>query len=107
MKVGDLLTGGSWIEGPRFLFDPEKDWPSDIIQATIAADDVEVKMDATVNTIIAQDSPNATDQLVLYFSDWCKLQVAIVWFLKWKRILLQLKQMDQMCHWRWRRPKKQ
>ena len=25
MKVGDLLTSGSWIEGPKFLFDPEKD----------------------------------------------------------------------------------
>lgn len=48
MKVGDLLTGGSWIEGPRFLFDPERDWPSDITDATIAADDVEVKRDATV-----------------------------------------------------------
>ncbi len=45
-----------------------------------------------MNTIIAQDSPNATDQLLSYFSDWRKLKVAVAWFLKWKRILLQLKQ---------------
>lgn len=43
MKVGDYLNGGSWIEGPRFLLDPEKDWPSDIREATIPADDVKVK----------------------------------------------------------------
>ena len=72
MKVGDLLAGGSWIEGPRFLFDPEKDWPSDITEAAIAADDVEVKRDARVSAIIFQDSPNATYQLLLYFSDWRK-----------------------------------
>lgn len=98
MKVGDLLTGGSWIEGPRFLFDPERDWPSDITEATIAADDVEVKRDATVSVIIIQDSPNATDQLLLYFSDWRKLKVAVAWFLKWKRILLQLKQKRKELH---------
>ena len=92
MKVGDLLNVGSWIEGPKFLFDPEKDWPSDITEATITDDDLEVKRDATVNTIITQDSPNATDQLMSYFSDWRKLKVAVAWFLKWKRTLLQLKQ---------------
>ena len=98
MKVGDLLTVGSWIEGPRFLFDPERDWQSDITEATIAADDVEVKRDATVSAIIIQDSPNATDQLLLYFSDWRKLKVAVAWFLKWKRILLQLKQKRKELH---------
>ena len=95
---GDLLNGGSWIEGPRFLFDPEKDWPSDITEATIAANDVEVKRNATENTVITQDSPNATDQLLLYFSDWRKLKVAVAWFLKWKRNLLQLKQKRKELH---------
>lgn len=98
MKVGDLLNGGSWIEGPKFLFDPEKDWPSDITEATITDDDLEVKRDATVNTIITQDSPNATDQLMSYFSDWRKLKVAVAWFLKWKRTLLQLKQRRKELH---------
>ena len=98
MKVGDLLNGGNWIEGPRFLFDPEKDWPTDITAATISVDDVEVKRDATVNTIITQDSLDATDQLLSYFSDWRKLKVAVAWFLKWKRILLQLRQRRKELH---------
>ena len=28
-----------------------------------------------------QYSPNATDQLLLYFSDWRKLKVPVAWFL--------------------------
>lgn len=80
------------------LFDSEKDWPSDITEATIADDDIEVKRDAVVNTVIAQDSPNATDHLISYFSDWRRLKMAVAWFIKWKRILLQLKQRRQELH---------
>lgn len=98
MKVKDLLDGGSWIEGPRFLFGLEEDWPSDITEVTIAADDVEVKRDAMVNIITTQESLNATDQLLSYFSDWGKLKVSVAWFLKWKRILLQLSQRRKELH---------
>ena len=98
MKVGDLLNRGSWIEGPKFLLDPEKNWPADITEVTIADDDLEVKREATVNTIITQGSPTATDQLLSYFSDWRRLKVAVAWFLKWKRILLQLKQKRKDLH---------
>ena len=98
MKVGDLLNGGVWIEGPKFLLGPEKDWPVDITEVAIADDDLEVKREATVNTIIAQGSQTATDQLLSYFSDWRKLKVAVAWFLKWKRILFQLKQKRKELH---------
>lgn len=92
MKVEDLLNGGRWIEGPKFLFKPEKDWPSDITEATIACDDPEVKKEVTVNAIVSQDSLNAADQLIACFSDWGRLKIAVAWFLKWRSILLQLKE---------------
>lgn len=79
-----LLKGESWIEGPKFLLESEKDWPSDDVKATIAAEDVEIKRDVTVN-VITQDSPNATDQRLLYLADWSKLKVAVAWFIKWKK----------------------
>lgn len=62
MKVGDLLNGSSWIEGPKFLFYPEKDCPLDITEATIEADDVELKKDVTVNAIVTL--------LILQTSSW-------------------------------------
>lgn len=45
-----------------------------------------------MNAIVSQDSLNATDQLIAYFSDWGRLKIAVAWFLKWRRILLQLKE---------------
>lgn len=45
-----------------------------------------------MNAIVSQDSLNATDQLIAYFPDWGRLKIAVAWFLKWRRILLQLKE---------------
>ncbi len=62
------------------------------MENTIAVDDPEVKKDFTVNAAIIKDSPNATDQLAAYFSDWRRLKVAAAWFLKVKTMLLKLSQ---------------
>lgn len=75
MKVGDLLNSRSWIEAPQFLLVSEKDWPIHITEDIVAEDDLELKRDAVVNTIINQDSPSPADQLLLYFSDWRRLKV--------------------------------
>lgn len=72
MKVENLLASGRRIEGPKFLSEPEEDWPVYTTDVTILCDDLEVKKGFTVNTII-KDSSNATDQLIAYFSDWRNL----------------------------------
>lgn len=48
----------------------------------MSCDDPEVKKEVTVNAIVSQDSLNATDQLITYFSDWGRLKIAVAWFLK-------------------------
>ncbi len=91
-KVDDLVTGSRWIEGPSFLWKPERYWPESIMEIGIPADDPEVKRDVTVNAVVAKDASNATDQLITYFSEWRKLKVTVAWFLKIKRALLRLSQ---------------
>ena len=91
-KVDDLVTGSRWIEGPSFLWKPERYWPESILETSIPADDPEVKRDFTVNVVVAKDALNATDRLITYFSDWRKLKVTVAWFLKIKWALLKLSQ---------------
>lgn len=88
VKVEDLLNGGRWTGGPKFLSKPEMDWPTYTAEATIACNDPEVKKDV----IIIKESSNAPDQVLAYFSDWRRLRIAIAWFLKLRRTLMELKQ---------------
>lgn len=49
-KVDDLLNGSRWIEGPSFLWKPERYWPESTMEISIPVDDPEVKRNLTVNT---------------------------------------------------------
>lgn len=68
------------------------------LETIIDDDDLEVKKEAVVNVTLVQDSPTPADQLLTYFSDWKRLKVAVAWLLRWKKILLQLKQRRNERH---------
>lgn len=55
----------------------------------ISADDTEVKMEAVVNVSNVEGSPEATDQLMAYFSSWMKLKVSVAQFFRLKGLLLE------------------
>lgn len=77
-----------WMEGPKFLCEPDDKWPTFPVDIKVTADDPEVKKCLTVNAVLV--NTNATSQLIAHFSDWQKLKVAVAWFLKLKGILLKL-----------------
>lgn len=89
MKVGTFLKNNRWLGGPAFLWLQEEYWPMDILNVSIDSDDLEVKRETTVNVISVDEISNPTDQLITYFSEWRRLKVAVAWFLKLKRILLE------------------
>lgn len=45
-------------DGPEFLHGPEKDWPENVGETAIGADDLELKKEATVNVVNVYDSPD-------------------------------------------------
>lgn len=61
-----------------------------MVETTIGADDLEVKKEVMVNAIDVDSSLDATSQLLAYFSDWRKLKVAVAWFLKLRKTLLEM-----------------
>lgn len=78
-----------WIEGAKFLWEPEDRWPASPMEFSVTADDPEVKRNLTVNATVV-DTFNATGQLITFFSDWQKLKVTVAWIIKLKVTLLKL-----------------
>lgn len=53
-KAGELLAGSRWLEGPSFLWRPERCWPESIVESSIPVNDPEVKRDVPVNTLVGE-----------------------------------------------------
>ncbi len=92
LKMNSFLTNRRWIEGPEFLWKTEEAWPVSSFDTGIAADDPEVKKELTVNAVVIKNSPNATQQLITYFSDWKRLKISVAWILKIRKALLEVSQ---------------
>jgi len=95
MKADQLLSSEEWISGPHFLWKPQEEWQVQIVDSTLKVNDPEVKRNMIVNTIGVNEvssATNATHRLIVHFSDWLKLKVAVAWFLKLKKVLRQRSQ---------------
>lgn len=91
LKAGNVVHSSRWIEGPSFLQKPESDWPTNLMECSLEPEDPEVKGEATVNVTQVKDLLDATCQLMVYFSDWRRLKVAVAWFLRLKEILRSMR----------------
>lgn len=89
LRMEQLLTKDRWLKGPQFLVKDEDEWPLTKLDLNIAHGDPEVKRETLVNSIVMNDQ-NPTCQLIQYFSDWTRLEVAVAWFLKFKSFLVKL-----------------
>ncbi|XP_042586291.1 uncharacterized protein LOC122138292 [Cyprinus carpio] len=88
-RAGDFIKNNRWIEGPKFLYKPEEDWPVNMVDTAVGVEDLEVKKEASVNVVNTQGSLKGTNRLMAYFSDWRRLRVSVAWLLKLKRMLLR------------------
>lgn len=76
VRVGDFMHDNRWIEGPKFLFNQEGDWPANVVETATEAEGLEVKKEAMVNVINVEVSLDATSWLMAYFSSWMRLEVS-------------------------------
>lgn len=94
VKVDDLLTNRTWIEGPEFLLNPEEQWPSSSLEYDITANDPGVKRNLATNTVTV-NTPSPTHQVITYFSDWKRLKTSVAWILNVKKTLLEMSQQQK------------
>ncbi|KAJ8398398.1 hypothetical protein AAFF_G00426530 [Aldrovandia affinis] len=88
LHIEPFLSSTKWLRGPDFLSKEEAEWPKgpeDL--GHIRSSDPEVKGNTiTVNCL--NTSNGATCKLLEYYSSWKKLQRAVAWWLKCKKLLL-------------------
>ena len=75
-----------WLHGPKFLLQGEAAWPTAPDAVPDLEEDDEVKKEATVNLISAED---AFDKFITYFSVFFVLLRAVAWMQRFQRYLMQ------------------
>ena len=78
-----------WLNGPAFLWKDENFWPQSKEDHAIEESDEEVKREAVIATVTKS---NKLDELIARYSNWHKLQRAVVWL---QRFVIYLKQRHQ------------
>ena len=91
VKGDAFLKDATWVSGPRFLLQPENEWPVNPENVhRLPADDPEVKKEATVNTVQASEEADAVTRMIHHFSSWIHLRKSVAWILRFKTWLLSL-----------------
>ncbi|XP_034530056.1 uncharacterized protein LOC117805434 [Notolabrus celidotus] len=92
-KVGSFLKADAWVLGPKFLVEPESDWPENPdVSGKLSPEDPEVKTVVSVNAIQADEQTGLVMRFICYFSSWIKLKRMVCWLLRFKTLLLALSQ---------------
>lgn len=90
-KVSVFMKNEVWIAGPVFLSKPEREWPDkhDYLEE-LTAEDPEVKKGILVNATTAEESTDAMQKLIGYYSSWIHLKKAVAWLTRLKGTLVNL-----------------
>ena len=85
LKLDVLIKNDRWLTGPKFLWEDEECWPA-IVEIPIRKDDdPEVRKENQV--YVVSTSRDVMEKLMMYYSSWWKLKVAVSWLLRYKRYL--------------------
>lgn len=79
------------MAGPVFLSKAEEEWPDKYNHLEeLTASDLEVKKGILVNATTAEESTDAMQQLIHYYSSWMHLKKAVAWLTRLKGTLVNL-----------------
>ena len=96
MTVDKFRRHPEWISGPEFLWRPEAEWPQEVIDYAIPADDSEVKRVVNMTNATVVDTPSdIIETLLIHYSDYNRLKRAVAWILKAKANLKRIVQRNR------------
>jgi hypothetical protein len=83
-----MLNKTRWINGPQFLQQPEIDWPEQpILMQDSRSNDPDEKLSLSTTASSTCDV-KPMDMLINYYSDWHRLNKAIAYYIRLRRILV-------------------
>ena len=85
LKLDVLTKNDRWLTGPKFLWEEEECWPAMVEIPILKDDDPEVKKENQI--YVASARRDVMEELMMYYSSWWKLKVAVSWLLCYKRYL--------------------
>ena len=85
LKLDVLIKNNRWLTGPKFLWEEEECWPTVVEIPILKDDDPEVRKENQI--YVASARRDVMEELMMYYSSWWKLKVAVSWLLRYKRYL--------------------
>lgn len=85
LKLDVLTKNDRWLTGPKFLWEEEECWPAMVEILILKDDDPEVRKEHQI--YVASARRDVMEELMMYYSSWWKLKVAVSWLLRYKRYL--------------------
>ena len=75
LKLDVLIKNDRWLTGPEFLWEEEEHWPAMAEIPILKDDDPEVRKENQI--YVASTSRDVMEELMMYYSSWWKLKVAV------------------------------
>ena len=85
IKLDVFIKNDRWLTGPKFLWEYKERWQVMIAIPILKDGDPEVRKENQI--YVASASRDATEELIVSYSSWWKLKVAVSWLLHYKRYL--------------------
>ena len=77
-----MTKNDRWLTGPKLLWEEEKCWPALVEIPILKDNDPEVRKENQI--YMASASRDVMEELMMYYSSWWKLKVAVSWMLRYK-----------------------
>ena len=85
LKLNQMITNPRWLKGPKFLWQNESCWPTNIDVPPLSVEDPEVRKETRVYD--TKTNNDCVESLIQRFSSWRRLKRAVAWLIRYKQFL--------------------
>lgn len=93
IDVDTLLNQNRWLNGPKFLWDGEENWPEQpFVLNPVSGTDPEVRKCVTTSAVSIDNTMSTSNKFLEFHSDWNRLKIGVAILLRFRAMLLKWSQ---------------